>query len=258
MSVELYNRDGHVCVAFYKLVDDAGVQSNQFLVIDDEQAALIDPGGNLTYSRLYIHAGRYTTVKNLRYVIASHQDPDVVASVNKWLVGTSCKVVIAQVWERFLPHFLAPGNYTEERIVTIPDAGMDIALGRNVLTALPAHFLHSVGNFHFYDPVARILFSGDLGASLGGDEDPGKPVADFEAHIPSMLPFHQRYMAGNKVCRLWAEMARGLDLDWIVPQHGAPFHGQAMIARFIDWVESLECGIDLMSAENYRLRKGTS
>ncbi len=30
-------------------------------------------------------------VKQLDYVVASHQDPDIVASVNKWLVGTDCK-----------------------------------------------------------------------------------------------------------------------------------------------------------------------
>lgn len=253
MSVELYNDDGHVCIAFNNLVDDTGVQSNQFLIIDDEQSALIDPGGNLTYSRLYIHAGRYITVKELTYVIASHQDPDVAASVNKWLVGTSCKVVIARVWERFLPHFLAPGNYSDERVVTIPDEGMNIVLGRNVLKALPAHFLHSVGNFQFYDPVSKILFSGDVGASVGGEGDPEEPVADFDAHIPGMLPFHQRYMVNNKVCRLWANMVRGLELEWIVPQHGSPFKGQQMIAKFIDWIDSLECGTDLLSEKQFRI-----
>lgn len=92
-----------------------------------------------------------------------------------------------------------------------------------------------------------------MGASIGGEDDPGKPVSNFDAHIPLMLPFHQRYMVSNKVCRLWADMARGLDLEWIVPQHGAPFKGRDMISRFIDWVASLECGIDLMSEKNYRL-----
>jgi flavorubredoxin len=252
MSVELFNEGGHVCVAFNDLVDEAGVQSNQFLVIDGDESALIDPGGNLTFSRLYVHAGRYTRVKDLKYVIASHQDPDVVASVNKWLVGTSCKVVIARVWERFLPHFLAPGNYDDERIITIPDEGMNIVLGSHVIRALPAHFLHSVGNFHFYDTASKILFSGDMGASVGGDENPGEPVSDFEAHIANMLPFHQRYMVNNRVCRLWANMARELDLEWIVPQHGAPFRGQEVIVQFLEWVAELECGTDLMKQENFQ------
>jgi len=252
MSIELYNKDGHICIAFNDLVDGEGVQSNQFLIIDDDESALIDPGGNLTYSRLYTHAGRYTTIKNLTYVFASHQDPDIVASVNKWLLSTSCKVAISKIWERFLPHFCAPGNYTQDRIVSIPDEGMHIALGKNKITAVPAHFLHSVGNFQFYDPVSRILFSGDMGASMCGEDYRGETVSDFQAHIPKMLSFHQRYMVSNKTCRLWAHMVRQLDIEWIVPQHGAPFKGAAMIAQFIDWVESLECGVDLLSQEAYR------
>jgi flavorubredoxin len=34
----------------------------------------------------------------------------------------------------------------------------------------------------------------------------------------------------------------------IVPQHGLPISGAANIARFIDWVENLVCGVDLLPA----------
>ncbi len=254
MSIEIYNKNGHICVCFNDLVEGEGIQSNQFLVIDDEHAALIDPGGNLTFSRLYIHAGRYTTIKKLDYVIASHQDPDIVASVNKWLLGTSCKVVISKVWERFLPHFCAPGNYSGDRLIVIPDEGADIPLGRSVLKAIPAHFLHSVGNFNFYDPVTKVLFSGDVGASFK-DDDLSTPVTDFDAHIPHMLAFHQRYMVSNKACRYWVNMVRELDLEWIIPQHGAPYKGKQVIEQFLTWFDNLACGIDLFTQENYKIQK---
>ena len=39
--------------------------------------------------------------------------------------------------------------------------------GNGKLMALPAHFLHSSGNHQIYDPESRILYSGDLGASVG-------------------------------------------------------------------------------------------
>jgi flavorubredoxin len=252
MGIEIYNENKHICVCFNNLVEGEGIQSNQFLVLDDDHSALIDPGGNLTFSRLYIHAGRYTTVKKLDYVIASHQDPDIVASVNKWLEGTSCKVVISKVWERFLPHFCTPGNYTSDRLITIPDSGADIPLGRISLKAIPAHFLHSVGNFHFYDPVAKILFSGDVGASVDGG-DVSEAVTDFDAHIPHMLPFHQRYMVSNAACRYWVNMVRNLDLEWIIPQHGAPFRGEQVIDQFLSWFETLPCGIDLFSQRDYEI-----
>lgn len=252
MGTEIYNKDNHVCVCFNDLVEGEGIQSNQFLLLDNDHAALIDPGGNLTFSRLYIHAGRYTTVKKLDYVIASHQDPDIVASVNKWLVGTSCKVVISKIWERFLPHFCSPGSYSDDRLIAIPDEGMDIPLGQFKLKAIPAHFLHSVGNFHFYDPVAKILFSGDVGASIGGG-DSKEPVTDFNAHIPNMLNFHQRYMVSNTACRYWVNMIRKLELEWMVPQHGAPFKGKKIIGKFLSWFEELACGLDLFTQENYKI-----
>ena len=81
----------------------------------------------------------------------------------------------------------------------------------------------------------------------------GTVVTDFDAHVAAMLPFHQRYMSGNRACRLWAGMARGPDIEWIVPQHGPPLRSKAMVARFIDWVGSLACGLDLLTQEHYRV-----
>ena len=52
---------------------------------------------------------------------------------------------------------------TYDRIIALPDRGQSIALGKCQLKAVPAHFLHSVGNFQIYDPVSKILFSGDMG-----------------------------------------------------------------------------------------------
>ena len=60
-------------------------------------------------------------------------------------------------------------------------------------------------------------------------------------------------MTSNKTCRLWANMVRGLDIESIVPHHGRAIVGKAMVQRFIDWVETLECGIDLMTRDNYRI-----
>lgn len=255
MARELFNNGRHACVMFSDLVDDTAsqaVQSNQFLIVNDGHGALIDPGGNMTYSALTVAMGKYFHFRKLQYILASHQDPDIVASINKWLIGTECKVLAPAVWERFLPHFCGVGN-TDDRIVAIPDKGMNIELGGAVIKAIPAHFLHSEGNFQFYDVTSKILFSGDLGASLVPHELAATPVTDFAAHLPAMLPFHRRYMTSGKVCRLWAGMVRNLEISAIVPQHGRSFVGPAMVKQFIDWVDSLQCGIDLLTQENYTI-----
>lgn len=253
MAIEFYNDGKHKCVGFYDLVSGDGVQANQFLVVNGEHSALIDPGGELIYNDLYMSSYRYLFTKSLEYVIGSHQDPDIISSLNKWLIGSDCKIIVPALWERFIPHFATQKNVAD-RIIGIPDKGMDIDLGAMALKALPAHFLHSEGNFHFYDPVAKILFSGDMGASSVhmNLQKPIETAEDFSNHIKYMKGFHQRYMSGNKACRYWANMVKTLDLEWMIPQHGRAFKGGA-IALFLDWISGLECGIDLVTQETYKV-----
>jgi flavorubredoxin len=181
--------------------------------------------------------------------VASHADPDIIASLDRWMTSTTAPLYISRVWERFAPHFCKPGK-TAQRVRGIPDEGMRIPIGDSTLIALPAHFLHAEGNFQFYDPISKILFSGDLGASFASEQPKGSIITSLPAHIPAMEGFHRRYMVSNKILRMWARMVRSLDIRMIVPQHGLPMTGPA-VAEFIDWVQDLECGIDLMTQGHY-------
>ncbi|SDR74987.1 oxygen-binding di-iron domain-containing protein [Pseudomonas oryzae] len=254
--IVLFDNGTHQCLCFDDLVSGEGVQTNQFLIVDNEQYMLLDPGGDLTYTPLSLELSKHIPVQDLTYIFASHQDPDIIAALDKWLLHTKAKVICSRLWARFLPHLTANylavshGISTYDRIIALPDRGQSLPLGKCQLKAVPAHFLHSVGNFQLYDPVSKILFSGDMGASLVDD---AQPVTDFAAHLSSMEGFHRRYMASNKVCRLWAEMVRKMDVEMIVPQHGRPFIGKAMINAFLDWISQLECGLDLMGPADYAL-----
>lgn len=248
----LFQNDEHMVLTFTDLVKGEGIQSNQMAIIQEGHSAIFDPGGDLTYMPLSMAITKYVKVKDIDYIIATHQDPDIISSLDKWLMYSDAKIVVSKLWERFVPH-LVPGYMKEKaegRMIPIPDHGMDIPLAHSVIKAIPAHFLHSVGNFQFYDPISKILFSGDMGASMV-DAEPERPVRDFDKHVGKMLGFHQRYMGSNKACRLWANMIRGMDIEIMVPQHGRPFVGKEMIHQFLDWIEKLECGIDLMTQQNY-------
>lgn len=253
MSIELYRDKHHACLMFSDLMQDDGnaVQSNQFLIVDHEHGAIIDPGGNLAFNELLLTCSRFFTPQHLSYIIASHADPDIIASLDRWLTSTPAQLVISKVWERFVPHFTKAGK-TAGRIIGVPDAGGILPLGDSELHLLPAHFLHSEGNFHFYDPISKILFTGDLGVSLTSGQLAQKPVTDLASHLPLMEGFHRRYMVSNKVLRLWAAMARRLEISMLVPQHGAPLAGPA-IGQFFDWIERLACGVDLFDTRNYQL-----
>ena len=250
----LYEEGEHKVVLFTDLVKGDGIQANQLYIEDHHHSAIFDPGGALTYQPLHMAISKMASIKELDFVIASHQDPDIITSMDKWLMYTDAKIVISKLWERFLPH-LVPGYMSEQgenRIVPIPDQGAIIKFGQTDIKALPAHFLHSVGNFHFFDTTSKILFSGDMGASLTEAEH-GKPVEDFDRHIKKMIGFHQRYMVSNKACKLWANMIRELDVQMMVPQHGRPFEGPDMINRFLDWISELECGVDRLTQQYYQV-----
>jgi flavorubredoxin len=100
--------------------------------------------------------------------------------------------------------------------------------------------------------VSRILFSGDLGVSLGTSADAAKPITSLAPYLPRMEGFHRRYMVCNKVLRLWANMARTLPIHMIVPQHGAPIAGAA-VQEFLDWIVTVNCGVDNMTQANYTI-----
>jgi flavorubredoxin len=254
MPLELYRDPQHVCLMFSDLVhaSEAAVQANQFLVVDHGVGALIDPGGNIAFNELFLGMGRHFPPQRLAYLLASHADPDIIASLDRWMTATpDAKLYVSTLWERFVPHFCKPGK-TTGRVVGIPDGGMRLTVGRRELIALPAHFMHAEGNFQFYDPTARILFSGDLGVSLVSGEEALKPIASLSPLPRGMEGFHRRYMVSNKVLRCWARMVRELDIDMIVPQHGSPLVGDA-VPQFIAWAEGLSCGIDLMNDTHYRV-----
>lgn len=253
MPIELYKDAHHCCVMFTDLVSDEAeaVQANQFLLVNHGEGVILDPGGNMTYNELNLTMRKYIAPQQLDYILASHADPDIIASLDRWMTSTQAKLVISKLWARFAPHFCKIGK-TEDRIIAIPDEGGRLRYGKADIWLLPAHFLHSEGNFQFYDPVSKILFSGDLGVSLVSGQEAQQFITSLTPMPPGMEAFHRRYMVSNKILRCWARMVRELRIDMIAPQHGAPLVGEA-VPQFIQWAENLACGIDLMGEAHYQV-----
>lgn len=240
--VTLFDNGNHHNVLLEDLDAGMAVQANQHVIVHGNAGAILDPGGHKVYNRVLSATLGLLKGGELRYLVLSHQDPDIVAAANGWLMTTDADAYCPSLWTRFVPHF-GLDRLVERRLHGVPDEGQVLDLGGSPLMLLPAHFLHSPGNLQVYDPVSKILYSGDLGASLGMTY---RDVTDFDAHVQYMEGFHRRYIASNKAMRLWAAMVRKLDIETIAPQHGAMMRGRPMVERFIAWCEGLECGLDLM------------
>ncbi len=240
--LSLFETADHKNIMFEDLAEGASVQANQHIIICGEETILLDPGGHKIYTKLFAETAGLIPPDGIKYLFLSHQDPDIVAAINGWLMTTDAIAYASELWLRFIPHF-GVDSMVIDRLKGIPDEGMNLMVGGVELKLIPAHFLHSTGNFQIYDPVSKILYSGDLGASLG---QPYTSVTDFDAHVQYMEGFHRRYMPSTKAMKMWAATARQLDIEFIAPQHGAVFPTKELSHRFIEWCDNLECGADIM------------
>lgn len=220
------------------------IDTNEYLVMSGEEAMLCDPGGMEIFPAVFSAISKDMNPEFIKSVFASHQDPDIISSLALWLdYNPALRCYSSWLWTSFIPHF----GGTSETFVAIPDEGMSIQLNRVKLQAIPAHYLHSSGNFHLYDPTARILFSGDIGAALLPEGQNELFVKDFGRHIRHATAFHQRWMGSKAAVLNWCERVSRMDIDMLCPQHGAIYKGPDVM-RFINWLAALDVGSGITGA----------
>jgi len=241
----LYENDGHKCIMFSfddETHEDSFLSVNQYLIVKHGIGILIDPGSESIFDELYDAVSEHVEIQNIRYIFFSHQDPDVSGSIAQWAISTKAKFIISSLWVRFMSHY----GFTEmSRVMSLEDHGAKLKFGEDYIKFIPAHFLHSPGNFSLYDTKSEILFSGDIGAAVLNSRDGYKKVDDFQEHAKHLLGFHKRYMGSNKLCRAWVSKVEKLSISMIVPQHGFVFENDH-VKLFLEWLKDLECGSDFI------------
>lgn len=214
------------------------IDTNEYLISSAGEAILCDPGGQEIFPEVFTALSSSFDPQRLVALFSSHQDPDIISSLALWLeFKPDLKCYLSRLWSGFIPHFGGNNN----TFIQLADSGGDVIVGNIKLKAIPAHYLHSSGNFNLYDPKAKILFSGDIGAALTPDNS-NIHVTNFDSHIRFAEGFHRRWMGSNEAKRIWCERVSTLEIDMLCPQHGAIYSG-ADVQRFINWFDELRVGI---------------
>jgi flavorubredoxin len=233
--------------------EEDGIPSNQYLILHHNEGILLDPGGFGVMPRVLAEMLRYIEPPQIKGIFLSHQDPDIVGGLSTWLELCHCPVFVSSIWLRFLPHY---GLKDMTRFIGVPNEGMIWNDEREFsLKIVPAHFLHSEGQINVYDPISKILFTGDIGAAMMADDEDYIFVDDFAAHIPHIESFHRRYMCSNKAILCWLETIKDLDIQILAPQHGPIYRGSA-VQEFFAWFKQLQCGVDLMQPFGHFPKQG--
>ena len=221
--------------------EESFLSVNQYLLINNTEGCLIDPGSEVIFDELYDAVSELIPLDKIKYIFFSHQDPDVSGSIAQWSISTKAKFIMPAIWTRFMTHY----GFTEmSRVLPLRDEGAKLHFGDSFLKFIPAHFLHSPGNFSLYDTQSKTLFSGDIGAAIVSSPQNYKRVENFEEHKTYLEGFHKRYMGSNMACRAWAARVEKLAISTMAPQHGFVFDGDD-VGSFIAWFKELQCGSDL-------------
>ncbi|MEA3373210.1 MAG: ATP-binding protein [Campylobacterota bacterium] len=222
-------------------------QCHPYLIENGDESILVDPGSMLEFDAVVRKVQLITPLKNIKYIILHHQDPDLCASVPtiEKLIDRSDLLVITH--SRMVPlvkHYLIKSDYYEidknsHRLMT--DNGLQLKF-------LTTPYCHSPGAFVTYEPESKTLFSGDI---FGGIEESWEFFAK-EDYFEKARQFHAEYMPSKDIFNYALSKIEKLDMELIAPQHGSIIQ-KPYIADLIGKMKGLDCGLYIEQKYNDEL-----
>jgi flavorubredoxin len=241
VPVLLFEKGDHKVYWLGMAVPDA-FRTNIYLIVDGDEAIVIDPGNKAFYGELYDRVEKLGYIDKITGGIFCHQDPDVAGSIADWVSGfRNFKVITSARTNVLLPHY-GISDYDFYDTGDENDHKLKFKSG-NELQFIDAHFLHFPGAIATYDPVSGFLFSGDVWAAI--DIEFKFIIQDFEYHKLKLNLFHLDYMSSSIATNGFARKLSDYDIKGILPQHGAIISSKD-VAAAIDYLKELRCGLDLI------------
>ncbi len=217
--------------------EDAGFSNNPYLILDGDEAVLVDPGSRLDEHWAWVKKKIESIIPldKITMIIVNHQDPDLVACIPliEEIVGVnSFEIVTTDRTAIFLPYY---GIKTE---VTTVEDGDILQVGSRQLLFITSPYLHFPGAMVFYDMKEKILFSSDI---FGGFSVDWKLYAD-KYYLESIKLFAQPYFPAKRHVLNFLEKIDKLDIDMICPQHGSIIQ-RDLVEDAKNTLRNLEVGI---------------
>ncbi|MGC4069381.1 MAG: methyl-accepting chemotaxis protein [Polyangiaceae bacterium] len=220
---------------------------NPYLIIDGEDAVLVDPGGLLTAEGVLARVAELIDLRQIRYIIGHHQDPDVISAVSylKPLVDPKCKIVCHSRMSVLIKHFGSGFEFLE-----VDKSRWQLTFGRGrQLTFAHTPYLHSPGAIVTYDAQSQTVFTSDL---FGGITEKWKLEAGPN-YLEQIMAFHVDYMPSVDILATGIANIKALGpIRRIAPQHGCIIEG-ADVPKLLDSVSQLQVGMYADKAFQSRL-----
>ena len=221
-----------------KYIENDPFQCHPYLILSGNESVLVDPGSILEYEDVVRKIESLTDIKNIKYIIAQHQDPDICASIpqlEKEIDRSDLKIVTHHRTAALLKHYGIQSEYLY--INDADECKLELSNDR-VLEFLATPYAHAPGAFVTYDAMTKTLFSSDI---FGGIEESWNFYAD-ENYFEAIKTFHQDYMPSREILNYALDKIEALELNLILPQHGSIIKKE-YISDLIHKLKKIDCGM---------------
>ncbi|MCX6051207.1 MAG: ATP-binding protein [Campylobacterales bacterium] len=231
-----------------KYLENDSFQCHPYLILNGESCVLIDPGSMLEYDELIAKVETLTSMKNVKYIIAHHQDPDICAAIpllEKIINRDDLQVVTHKRTAALIKHY----GINSEYLYISDNSVLQLSNGK-ILKFLTTPYAHAPGAFVTYDSMTKTLFSSDI---FGGLNESWNFYAD-ENYFEAVKLFHENYMPSREILNYSLNKIQALDIELILPQHGSIIQ-KKYISDLIDKLKKLDCGMYISSQYKIELLK---
>lgn len=211
-------------------------QCHPYFIENGNESILIDPGSMLQRQDIVRKIEMACDLKDVKYIILHHQDPDLCAAVpylEKLIDRADLQIVTHSRMSVLIKHYGLKSSY-----YNIDENDFQLKAGNRLLKFYTTPYCHSPGAFVTYDGQTRVLFSGDI---FGGLEDSWHFLAD-EHYFRHIEGFHMAYMPSRDILNYALRKIESLDIDLIAPQHGSIIQ-RKYISELIQKMKQMECGL---------------
>jgi glyoxylase-like metal-dependent hydrolase (beta-lactamase superfamily II) len=211
-------------------------QCHPYYIDLGKNSILIDPGSMLEIDSIINKVNEIGSIKDIRYIILHHQDPDLCSSVPylEDIINRKDLMIVTHTRMTFLiKHYGVKSPYYK-----IDMQNFELNIDGYKLKFFTTPYCHSPGAFVTYDLQTKVLFSSDL---FGGLEESWHFYAD-ENYYKEIEGFHMAYMPSKDILNYALRKIENLDIELIAPQHGSIIKREH-IKPLIDKMKEMECGL---------------
>ena len=210
-----------VWLAFRKPVAESNGASlrTHYVICSQCQAILVDPGGQADFGPLLAAVSEKIDLAKITAIVLTQPLASAIAAIDMWadVVGEGTPVFASEMMASDLLHLSDSLN-----IQTVAERGGEIAMSDGSgLHMISAPYLPTAASMTLYDPVARVLYTGDIGTAEGQWSSDSSPFCErFSMIGHAMTAFHQAWFASSSARDEWRDRVGSLAIDVIAPRAG--------------------------------------